>query len=90
MLLVCYDIASSRRRQRVARLLDGYGVRVQKSVVECHLDAQRIAALRRELRELIDPCIDKVRFYWVCEKDRVQALAWDRRGRTASPALWLA
>ena len=36
--LVCYDIVSDRRRNKVSKLLEAYGLRVQKSVFECVLD----------------------------------------------------
>ena len=32
--LICYDVVNDRRRNRVSRLLEGYGLRVQKSVFE--------------------------------------------------------
>ena len=35
--LVCYDIVSDYRRNKVSQLLEGYGIRVQRSVFECLL-----------------------------------------------------
>jgi CRISPR-associated endonuclease Cas2 len=35
--LVCYDVVLDRRRNKVAHILEGYGLRVQKSVFECVL-----------------------------------------------------
>ena len=90
MLLVCYDIADTRRRNRVARLLEGYGQRVQKSVFECHLDPRREATMRRELAALIDRQCDKLSFYGLCEKDRALALAWGSLGISTCQWLWVA
>lgn len=30
--LICYDIVLDKRRNKVAQMLEGYGLRVQKSV----------------------------------------------------------
>lgn len=89
LLVVCYDIPDTRRRNRVARVLEGFGERVQKSVFECPLDAAGEAALRQALEGLPDPREDKLRFYALCAKDRALTLAWDKRGRGAAPRVWL-
>lgn len=53
--LVSYDISNPKRLRRVARILEGFGVRLQYSVFECPLDnlrlAQAKAALQPELKE---------------------------------------
>jgi len=41
--LVSYDICHPKRLRRVARALEGFGVRLQYSVFECALDAMRLA-----------------------------------------------
>jgi CRISPR-associated protein Cas2 len=61
--LVTYDIVLDRRRNRVAHLLEGYGMRVQKSVFECVLTPDQRAMLQRKLSRYIDPEEDQVRFY---------------------------
>jgi CRISPR-associated protein Cas2 len=48
-ILVCYDVCDSRRLRRVAKLLEGYGQRVQESVFECHLDVACLSRMRDEL-----------------------------------------
>lgn len=61
--LVCYDVVNDRRRNKVAHLLEGYGLRVQKSVFECVLsDAQREMVCRK-LEKYLKPEEDQVRFY---------------------------
>ena len=62
--LVTYDIADDHRREDVATLLSGYGLRVQLSVFECDLRTGREAGvLQAQLREIIDPVEDQVRLY---------------------------
>lgn len=52
--LICYDISDDRDRNRVARLLERYGERVQYSVFEVHLGrAEQLAGIERELREIL-------------------------------------
>ena len=46
--LIAFDLASGRRRYRLTRLLEGYGLRVQESVFEAWMtDAQRDILLRK-------------------------------------------
>ena len=61
--LVCYDIVSDRRRNKVAKLLESYGLRVQKSVFECILDEQQYKTLSKYLKRLVNKREDQVRFY---------------------------
>ena len=67
--VICYDIFDNRRRNRVAKLLESYGSRVQDSVFECHLSNDKLARLKRKLRRQIHPRYDKLRYYPLCEKD---------------------
>ncbi len=65
---ICYDISDDRRRGRVAKILEDYGDRVQYSVFEVILDTEaRLAKLKRRLQKVIDPEVDSVRIYALCE-----------------------
>ncbi len=66
--LVCYDIASPRRLRRVAKLMLGYGERVQKSVFECELSSKERAELEARARELLNAGEDSLRFYHLCPR----------------------
>ncbi len=48
--LVAYDVTDQRRRNRLHKLLRGFGEAVQKSVFVCALDEQRKARLETLLR----------------------------------------
>jgi CRISPR-associated protein Cas2 len=61
--LVCYDVVGDRRRNRVARALEGYGMRVQKSVFECVLNAGQYEMVTKKLQKCLKPEEDQVRFY---------------------------
>lgn len=68
-LLVSYDVADDRRRQRIASELSNFGQRVQKSVFECHLDETQIEDLKNRIGKMILPPCDRVRYYRLCPKD---------------------
>lgn len=68
LVLVCYDVntetkAGRRRLRRVARVCEGVGQRVQKSVFECQVTMAQFEALERELLTEIDLGVDCLRFY---------------------------
>ncbi len=63
---VVYDIADPRRLRRVAKIMEGYGERVQLSVFECTLTNDSLAELRRRICMEIDTDADSVRWYPLC------------------------
>jgi CRISPR-associated protein Cas2 len=60
--LVSYDICDPKRLRRVARTLEGFGVRLQYSVFECPLDGTRLAQLKAELQALLNHEEDQILF----------------------------
>jgi CRISPR-associated protein Cas2 len=68
LIIVCYDVntetkAGRRRLRRVAKLCEGRGQRVQKSVFECTVNLMQFEELERELLAEIDVAFDCLRFY---------------------------
>lgn len=64
--VVVYDIPDDRRRNRVAKWLQGHGLRVQYSVFECSLDEGRFRRLWQGLSKRIQVEEDSVRAYRLC------------------------
>lgn len=66
--VISYDISSDRLRTKVAKLLEGYGVRVQYSVFECRITVNRFNYLYKQIVNLTgkkeETC---VRIYSLCE-----------------------
>lgn len=67
-VLVVYDVSTEdpkgrRRLRQVAKICEGYGQRVQKSVFECTVDAPTLRRLIAELRDTIDPVQDRAGIY---------------------------
>jgi CRISPR-associated protein Cas2 len=72
--LIAYDVVQDRRRNRVAHLLEGYGMRIQKSVFECVLTPDQRDMLQRKLSCYIKPEEDQVRFYPLSPRYRKKVL----------------
>ena len=62
-LLVIYDIIDSKLRQRFAKMLEGYGIRVQKSCFEAYLTDSLYEKILKEIPKYIDDQEDSVRVY---------------------------
>ncbi len=64
--IVSYDSPNDRRRTRLAKLLEDYGVRVQYSVFEFDMPPRAFDRLRLEILNLIDLEEDNIRIYRIC------------------------
>lgn len=67
-LLVTYDVGTTtpegeRRLRQVAKICEGYGIRVQKSVFEVVCTAPQRLLLHAALRAAITPDTDSIRIY---------------------------
>lgn len=65
-IVVCYDIPDDKRRNRMAKVLEGFGSRVQKSVFECDLTPRQFDALKKKVKRAIKGEEDSVRYYILC------------------------
>jgi CRISPR-associated protein Cas2 len=72
-VLVAYDIMNSKRRRKISKLLEDYGVRQQLSVFECILDKDKLADLIGDIKSLIKPREDRVQIYHLCEACRLRS-----------------
>lgn len=67
MYVVSYDITSDRRRNKIAKTLEGYGTRIQYSVFECRLTEKKYKEMYRKLMQLMsDEEEGNIRIYSVC------------------------
>lgn len=48
--IVCYDVSNNKTRRKLAKLISGYGKRVQGSVFLCDIDSDRQRDLEVRLR----------------------------------------
>jgi CRISPR-associated protein Cas2 len=68
LVIVCYDVNTEtiqgrRRLRRVAKVCEGSGQRVQKSVFECQVNLMQMEDLERRLLAVIDLELDCLRLY---------------------------
>lgn len=62
LILVIYDIPDNRRRNKMAKFLCGYGMRVQKSAFEAYLNEKLYAGLLKNIEKYIAK-EDNIRIY---------------------------
>lgn len=68
LVIVCYDVNTEtregrRRLRRIAKVCEGTGQRVQKSVFECQVNLAELEALERRLLAEINEQQDCLRLY---------------------------
>ena len=68
LILVTYDVstetsAGRKRLNKVAKKCTAYGQRVQNSVFECNIAWDQYVTLQNELKNMINPAEDSLRFY---------------------------
>lgn len=72
LVLIIYDIIDNKKRLKLAKFLQGYGVRVQKSAFEAKLTRKQYEKL---LQKIPSYCTDEdtVRVYKIIGKSQVTA-----------------
>ncbi len=76
VILVIYDITDNKRRLRMVKCLEQYGIRVQKSAFEAFLDKKRYERMAEEASALIDTAEDSLRIYVL--RDPLAVRTWGR------------
>ncbi len=66
--VISYDVTDNGRRNRIARLLQGFGARIQKSVFELVADPDILAECLHDLQALLKPDEDSVAIYPLCRR----------------------
>ena len=67
-LLITYDVATddtagARRLRRIAKICEGYGQRVQKSVFECTINQMQLEQFIHRAEKIMDETKDSLRIY---------------------------
>lgn len=63
IVLMIYDIVDNKRRNKMVKCLEAYGVRVQKFAFEALLNRRQYEKMLRESSILIDEAVDSLRVY---------------------------
>ncbi len=85
--VLTYDIASDKRRAKIARLMESLGERVQGSVFEAYLNREELQKVLKRSLKVLDEKEDSLRIYSLCGACRAKI---DVRGAgqvTAPPGL---
>ncbi len=81
--VIAYNSPSNKRRRKLAKLLEGYGERLQWSVFECHLQPNQLRRLRDGLMRIATE-EDSVRLWVLPHK----APAAEQLGKSVEPTPW--
>jgi len=66
-IVVAYDIADDRRRRKISKLLEQYGLRCNESVFECILTESNILKMKKRMLKLVDEEVDSILYYYLCK-----------------------
>ncbi len=86
LYVAAYDISHNGRRARVARVLLGYGDRVQKSVYEVWLEPDELRDLRREVGVYLS-VDDDFQLFPIDERGSRKRTAWQRTPSQRQPVI---
>ena len=67
-MLAIYDIANPKRLSKVAKIMQDYGVRVQKSKFELDLSPYLFKELKGRMRVVINHKEDGIKYIPLCQK----------------------
>lgn len=63
LVIIAYDVTDPKRLKKIADCCKDFGLRVQYSVFECRLEADRLAELWERLVSIADPEEDRLVAY---------------------------
>jgi len=67
--VIAYDIPNTKRRNKIATVLEKYGIRVNYSVFEVQIKSNALLKeLEDELLQILKPKDDSLRVYYLCQK----------------------
>lgn len=69
LYVISYDITENKVRNKVSKILEGYGKRIQYSVFECEINGKLFEKLYEQLLEqTINSETDSIKIYRICKK----------------------
>lgn len=66
LYVIAYDIVDDKRRNRISKILEKYGSRVNFSVFECMFTDSQLLLVQRKIGDMIDSDEDTVVYYPCC------------------------
>lgn len=76
IFLIAYDISADRRRNRVAKILQSWGYRIQESIFQLRITPGDLPVVIEQLEKAIDDTADLIHIYSLCGhcEDKAQIL----------------
>ena len=84
--LAAYDVTNDRQRERVARVLNRFGERIQRSVFVVWLQPDDLPELRREIGSLLQKT-DRFDLFPVDERGTRRRISWQRPQDNNAPVI---
>ena len=66
--MFCYDITDNNRLRKVAKVLEKYGLRVQKSFFQCDISEKVVEQIKKDVFKIMDLKKDSFFIYPLCER----------------------
>jgi len=73
--MVCYDISDAKRLRRTAKILEDFGIRVQKSFFQCEIGKAKMDEIYAKILKVINKKKDSFFVYPLCEDCSSRAIA---------------
>ncbi|MHB1645878.1 MAG: CRISPR-associated endonuclease Cas2 [bacterium] len=64
--MICYDITNPKRLRKTAKVLQNYGIRIQKSFFQCEIFRDMLNKLLKDILAVVDVSMDKLYVYPLC------------------------
>ena len=77
--MVCYDIAQPKRLRNIAKIIENYGLRIQKSFFQCSMEEKRMKEMLQKIYKVIERRRDSFFVYPLCE-DCLRKAVTDGKG----------
>jgi len=65
--MICYDISDPKRLRKTAKIIEGFGIRVQYSFFQCEMPMDKLEKMKSKVLEIIDTDYDNFFVYPLCE-----------------------
>lgn len=85
--LLAYDISDNKRRNKIARLMESLGERVQGSVFEAWLTVEELGKVCKKSCKVMKDSEDSLRVYALCEACRPKIKVFGQGQATPPPGL---
>ena len=67
LYLIAYDIRHPARLRKLAKIVQDYGIRMQKSVFEAELLPSELQNMMRRMKSIINPSEDGIKIFRLCQ-----------------------